>query len=139
MNYSVEVCRRFAAALAADRALPSDCDVCGAGTAEDRTLGVWARARIAVSAGFIEKAVFDVWGCPDTIAAADLPDPRAPAPGPAAASTLEEARRRFERSYLLERLREHGWNVSRTAESVGMARESLSRKIKALDLESERG
>jgi len=55
------------------------------------------------------------------------------------AATLEEARRAFERDYLLGKLREHGWNVSRTAEAVGLARESLSRKIRALKIETPRG
>jgi two-component system nitrogen regulation response regulator NtrX len=53
--------------------------------------------------------------------------------------TLEEARRSFEREYLLARLREHGWNISRTAEAIGIARESLSRKVKGLKIEVERG
>jgi two-component system nitrogen regulation response regulator NtrX len=55
------------------------------------------------------------------------------------AGTLEEARRAFEREWLLGKLREHGWNVSRTAEAVGLARESLSRKIRALRIETPRG
>src|SRR5262245_41662744 len=42
---------------------------------------------------------------------------------------LSSARRGFEREYLLGKLREHGWNISRTAEAIGIARESLSRKI----------
>ncbi len=49
--------------------------------------------------------------------------------------TLDQARRAFERDYLVGKLREHGWNVSRTAEAVGLARESLSRKIRALEIE----
>jgi two-component system nitrogen regulation response regulator NtrX len=53
--------------------------------------------------------------------------------------SLEEARRGFEREYLLARLAEHGWNISRTAEAIGIARESLSRKIKAYEIEVERG
>ncbi len=56
-----------------------------------------------------------------------------------AAPSLEEARRSFEREYLLARLAEHGWNISRTAEAIGIARESLSRKIKAYRIEVERG
>jgi two-component system nitrogen regulation response regulator NtrX len=54
-------------------------------------------------------------------------------------STLEEARREFEREFLLARLAEHGWNISKTAAAIGMARESLSRKIKAHGIEVERG
>ncbi|MEN8181452.1 MAG: sigma-54 dependent transcriptional regulator [Myxococcota bacterium] len=51
---------------------------------------------------------------------------------------LDSARRAFEREYLTGKLREHGWHISRTAEAVGLARESLSRKIKALGIEVER-
>jgi DNA-binding NtrC family response regulator len=43
----------------------------------------------------------------------------------------------FERSYLVKALREHGGNVSRTAEAIGMVRQSLQQKIRELDLRSE--
>jgi two-component system nitrogen regulation response regulator NtrX len=69
---------------------------------------------------------------PETVRAADARN------GPEV-STLDEARRAFEREYLIGKLREHGWNVSRTAETVGLARESLSRKIRALKIETPRG
>ncbi len=52
--------------------------------------------------------------------------------------SLDQARKRFERAFLEERLRDHGGNISRTAEAVGLARESLSRKIRALGIEIER-
>jgi len=55
-----------------------------------------------------------------------------------AARSLDEARRGFERAFLAERLAAHGWNISRTAAAIGMARESLSRKIKSLGIEPER-
>jgi two-component system, NtrC family, nitrogen regulation response regulator NtrX len=51
--------------------------------------------------------------------------------------SLEQARKDFEREFLRARLVEHGWNISRTAEAIGIARESLSRKIKAHRLEQE--
>ena len=46
----------------------------------------------------------------------------------------------FEREWLLERLAQYGWNISRTADAVGLARESLSRKLKSLkiDVDAER-
>jgi len=77
----------------------------------------------------------------ERIVPADLPESIRtgevrPAPDGA---TLEEARRAFEREWLLGKLREHGFNVSRTAEAVGLARESLSRKIRALKIEMQRG
>jgi two-component system nitrogen regulation response regulator NtrX len=75
-----------------------------------------------------------------SIDVADLPDViRA---GPSAERddlNLDEARRNFEREFLIARLTEHGWNISRTAEAIGLARESLSRKIKAHGIEVEKG
>ncbi len=74
------------------------------------------------------------------IVEADLPDSvRAGARSePGDPATLDEARKSFERDYLMARLEEHGWNISRTAEAVGMARESLSRKIRQLGIEVQR-
>ena len=77
----------------------------------------------------------------ERIAPGDLPDAirlgeARPLP---TGTTLEEARRAFEREWLLGKLREHNFNVSRTAETVGLARESLSRKIRALKIEMQRG
>jgi two-component system nitrogen regulation response regulator NtrX len=57
----------------------------------------------------------------------------------ASGSTLEDARREFERRFLLARLHEHGGNISRTAEAIGLARESLSRKLRALKIQAPRG
>ena len=51
---------------------------------------------------------------------------------------IEEARREFERRFLLARLEENGWNVSRTAEAIGLARESLSRKMRSYKLRAAR-
>jgi two-component system nitrogen regulation response regulator NtrX len=74
------------------------------------------------------------------IVEADLPEAvRAGARSePGDPATLDEARKGFERDFLLARLEEHGWNISRTAEAVGMARESLSRKIRQLGIEVQR-
>ncbi|UCE86235.1 MAG: sigma-54-dependent Fis family transcriptional regulator [Deltaproteobacteria bacterium] len=59
----------------------------------------------------------------------------------ASALPFGEAKRRavsgFERSYLLAALRRHGGNISRTAEGIGMVRQSLQQKIRELDLRSE--
>ena len=57
-----------------------------------------------------------------------------------AVDTLAEARGAFEREWLLERLSSYGWNISRTADAVGLTREGLSRKLKSLkiDLDAER-
>jgi hypothetical protein len=72
MEYSAEVRRRFAAALAAAEVGSRGPVLVVSGEAEDRSLAVWARAVISVRNGRIVAAAFDVYGCPDTIAAADL-------------------------------------------------------------------
>ena len=52
-----------------------------------------------------------------------------------ASERLSEARQAFERHYLVEKLRANEWNISRTAAVVGLARESLSRKLRSLGVE----
>tara|TARA_Y100000590_G_scaffold145100_1_gene166796 strand:+ start:87 stop:1442 length:1356 start_codon:yes stop_codon:yes gene_type:complete len=52
--------------------------------------------------------------------------------------SLEVARRDFERIFLMNRLRKNGWNISRTAESIGIARESLSRKMRQFGIKAPR-
>jgi two-component system nitrogen regulation response regulator NtrX len=78
----------------------------------------------------------------ERIEASDLPEGmKLPGSRPEhdGAASLEEARREFEREYLVARLTEHGWNISRTAVAIGIARENLSRKIKAHGIEVARG
>jgi len=75
-----------------------------------------------------------------TIKPAELPDTvrLGEARNAPADSSLDAARKAFEREFLVTRLRENQWNISRTAEAVGLARESLSRKIRSLGIEMER-
>ncbi|OGP86852.1 MAG: Fis family transcriptional regulator [Deltaproteobacteria bacterium RBG_13_65_10] len=49
--------------------------------------------------------------------------------------SLAEARARFEREFIAQKLAENGGNISKTAEKLGVARESLSRKIKQFGLQ----
>ena len=62
-------------------------------------------------------------------------------PGEGAALPFAEAKRdaveSFERSFLLAALRANGGNVSRTANAIGMVRQSLQQKIRELDLRTE--
>jgi DNA-binding NtrC family response regulator len=55
--------------------------------------------------------------------------------------SFSDAKRRvvtaFERAYLLGALRRNGGNVSRTARTIGMVRQSLQQKIREHDLRSE--
>jgi len=47
---------------------------------------------------------------------------------------LREAKRKFETEYLKRKLQEHRWNVSRTAEDVGLHRQSLQEKLRELGI-----
>jgi len=49
--------------------------------------------------------------------------------------SLRDARNAFERDYIARKLREHGWNVSKTAEDLKVERSHLHRKIKLLNVE----
>ena len=81
----------------------------------------------------------------DTIEAQDISTVRRPRGerGPTwdPAAPYPEAKRQaidhFERTYLLDALRQHRGNISKTAEAIGLARQSLQQKIKELDLRSE--
>ncbi|HVG78070.1 MAG TPA: sigma-54 dependent transcriptional regulator [Patescibacteria group bacterium] len=81
----------------------------------------------------VERLVIMVPG--DTIGADDLPPPLRPKGEPAAAvgdgKPLKEARDSFERAYILAELRAQDWNMTRTAERLGIERSHLYRKIRA--------
>ncbi len=50
--------------------------------------------------------------------------------------TLREGRTAFEREFVLQKLKEHGWNISKTAEALKIERTYLHRKIKFLEIQS---
>jgi two-component system nitrogen regulation response regulator NtrX len=93
----------------------------------------------------IERAA--VLSSGDTITEADLSlGASASSPNAAAAAlpsdlSFGDAKKQmvegFERDFLLAALREHDGNVSRTAQAIGMVRQSLQQKIRELDLRSE--
>lgn len=47
---------------------------------------------------------------------------------------FREAKRKFEVAYLLKQLSDHHWNVSRTAASIGLHRQSLQEKLRELGI-----
>jgi two-component system nitrogen regulation response regulator NtrX len=51
------------------------------------------------------------------------------------APSFKAARALFERDYISKKLRENQGNVSKTAESIGLERSHLHRKIKAYGIE----
>ena len=52
-------------------------------------------------------------------------------------SLLKEARRDFEREFIMRKLKEFGGNIARTAEAIGIERSHLYRKIKSYGIEHE--
>jgi two-component system, NtrC family, nitrogen regulation response regulator NtrX len=91
----------------------------------------------------------------DTIDVADLPDiVRSPSwtggtGGPAApksasvdsgetkAGTLREFKENAERMFLVGKLRENGWNISKTAEVIGTPRSNLYKKLEQYQISQE--
>ncbi len=119
---------------------------------ERRRMGAAALARLARHSwpgnvrelrNVIEQAA--VLASRDVIDEEDLRLDAAPAAAEAvpsgAGGSFAEAKRRateaFERDYLLRALRANGGNVSRTAEAIGMVRQSLQQKIRELGLRAE--
>jgi two-component system nitrogen regulation response regulator NtrX len=49
--------------------------------------------------------------------------------------TMKEARDKFEKDFILRKLQENNWNISKTAEELEIERSNLHRKIKSLGIE----
>lgn len=85
----------------------------------------------------------------DTIDVSDLPDPvRSPgseairgggrtAVDASTASTLREFKDSAERAFLVSRLRENGWNISKTAEVIDTPRSNLYKKLESYHISQE--
>jgi DNA-binding NtrC family response regulator len=82
----------------------------------------------------VERLVIMTAG--DVIAPDDLPPPLRPreavtVPAEGGLQSLRDARDAFERAYILGELRAHDWNITRTAQALGIGRVNLWRKLKA--------
>jgi two-component system nitrogen regulation response regulator NtrX len=44
--------------------------------------------------------------------------------------SLKEARRHFEKRYILKKLAEHEWNIAKTADAIGVERSNLHKKVR---------
>ncbi|MFO7691584.1 MAG: sigma-54 dependent transcriptional regulator [Vicinamibacterales bacterium] len=64
--------------------------------------------------------------------AAVLPDERGERPG-----TLREFKESAERAFLLEKLRENDWNISKTAETIGTPRSNLYKKLEQYNIRQD--
>jgi two-component system nitrogen regulation response regulator NtrX len=50
-------------------------------------------------------------------------------------ASLKEARDEFEREFIIQKLEENDWNVSRTADAIELERSILQRKIKSYGID----
>ena len=55
------------------------------------------------------------------------------------AATFRNAKEEFEKEFLIKKLEENEWNVSRTAEAIEIERSNLHRKIKSYGIELKKG
>jgi two-component system nitrogen regulation response regulator NtrX len=53
-------------------------------------------------------------------------------------ASLREAREEFEKEFILQKLEENNWNISKTAESIELERSNLHRKIKSYGIDLKR-
>lgn len=81
------------------------------------------------------------------VSAEDIPDLSGEEPAGAEPSTpegvhartaLREAREDFEREFIIQKLEENDWNISRTAELIELERSNLHRKIKSYGIDVRR-
>lgn len=61
-----------------------------------------------------------------------------PQEGTHARSALRDAREDFEREFIIQKLEENDWNISRTAELIELERSNLHRKIKSYGIDIRR-
>jgi DNA-binding NtrC family response regulator len=117
---------------------------------DKRRLGTSAMARLARHAwpgnvrelrNVVEQAAVLAAGAVIEEADLRLEEPPGASPTPGRAGSFAEAKRavidEFERAYLTEALGRHAGNVSRTAEAIGMVRQSLQQKIRELGLRGD--
>jgi two-component system nitrogen regulation response regulator NtrX len=74
------------------------------------------------------------------IGLADLPPENLSSAGYEArkTQTLRDAKSDFERAFILGKLEEHDWNVSKTADALKIERSNLHRKLKSFDIDPKK-
>lgn len=68
---------------------------------------------------------------------AETPAPVAAPPAPPLPATLREFKEVSERAFLLEKLKEHGWNISKTAEVIDTPRSNLYKKLEQYNIRQD--
>ncbi len=100
------------------------------------------RGNVRELRNMIERLVIMVPG--DSIDITDLPAEFFRAAGDIIASamrlsTLQEFKDEAEKAFIVAKLREHGWNVSKTAEAIDTPRSNLYKKIEQYNIKRETG
>ncbi len=100
------------------------------------------RGNVRELRNMIERLVIMVPG--DVIDISDLPAEFFRAAGDIIASamrlaTLQEFKDEAEKAFIVAKLREHGWNVSKTAEAIDTPRSNLYKKIEQYNIKRETG
>ncbi len=75
----------------------------------------------------------------DTIEASDMPDNLTENSAPASSLILREAKNEFERRFILQALRLNNWNITETAQQLGIERTNLHRKMRQHNISREQG
>lgn len=65
------------------------------------------------------------------------PIPASIPPSPPVPATLREFKEVSERAFLIEKLREHGWNISKTAEVIDTPRSNLYKKLEQYNIRQD--
>ncbi len=65
------------------------------------------------------------------------PAPMPPSPPVPVPATLREFKEVSERAFLIEKLREHGWNISKTAEVIDTPRSNLYKKLEQYNIRQD--
>ncbi len=74
----------------------------------------------------------------EVVEESDLPYPLGPEQDSIySAKSLREAKEAFEREYILRRLKKNDWNISKTAEELGIERSHLYKKMKSYGIKRE--
>ena len=81
-----------------------------------------------ISAPTVEKYLYQGSSSPDSVVGVT-------SPASYRLQNFKEAKKEFEREYLTAKLKEHNNNISQTAETLGMERSHLHKKLKALHIE----
>jgi two-component system nitrogen regulation response regulator NtrX len=81
----------------------------------------------------------DVPDLPETVVSAGAPVERDEAVDADAAKvgTLRDFKENVERSFLVGKLRENGWNISKTAKVIGTPRSNLYKKLEQYEISQE--